>query len=110
MRISDWTSDVCSSDLVTALSWRWADAEAVARLRRVIDNSLFTERRHGPQFGRREIIQGTDARALAQFCKLEPPAGRRRRHGCLRDCGSTEERTVGKESVSMGRSRWAPYN
>src|SRR3546814_12115473 len=81
MRISDWSSDVCSSDLEAAVLRH--DVQCGAAL-------------HGAGMqrgiGRREFaVEGT-AVAL--------PACHRR----------SEERRVGKECVSTCRSRWSPYH
>src|SRR3546814_12339525 len=100
MRISDWSSDVCSSDLlvVTLAKGRGiADAEAaldaeIARLRETpltaaeldaVKNGLF-----GDALARRETARGR---------AYELGGGAR-----------SEERRVGKECVSTCRSRWSP--
>src|SRR3546814_2441425 len=82
MRISDWSSDVCSSDLGTDQRLQ-AD---VARL----------GQEHGAQADR-EI--GHAGRPFADVSELarEPGPGLR-----------SEERRVGKEWVSTCRSRWTP--
>src|SRR3546814_4325338 len=75
MRISAWSSDVCSTDLqMTNLAER-------PRLDRIDQHPhpLVQPLRAVDRLGR----------ALAAF-------------------GSSEERRVGKESVSTGRSRWSP--
>src|SRR3546814_19674587 len=83
MRISDWSSDVCSSDLCwtgtvdgldVALSGRWAEWDC--RIHRLA--------------------------ALA----LEQDGFR----GAVADAVRSEERRVGKECVSTCRSRWSPYH
>src|SRR3546814_7413899 len=81
MRISDWSSDVCSSDLLVGVHIR--------------------EVRHHPQIvkGRRE------ERKLALGCHLYA-----RQALCARDVHRSEERRVGKECVSTCRSRWSPYH
>src|SRR3546814_17864833 len=100
MRISDWSSDVCSSDLrgrerpKAVPSYRQpprAPLEQVCgmvvfpdqALRTFIDGSILT------MDGRRE----TPVR--------EPSAARAKR---------SEERRVGKECVSTCRSWWSPYH
>src|SRR3546814_12313083 len=92
MRISDWSSDVCSSDL----------------------------RRYRP--ARRTRLSGTGLRRGYRDEKSgpddEPGAGHAAAHAG--DAGRdgrprgawqrrSEERRVGKEWVSTGRSRWLPY-
>src|SRR3546814_7599992 len=86
MRISDWSSDVCSSDLL-------ADA-ALAPLPQGAALQGQPERRRVVRDGAR---------------------GRRRRLHPLRRGAAeprlrSEERRVGKECVSTCRSRWSPYH
>src|SRR3546814_20293276 len=82
VRISDWSSDVCSSDLrpvigVAAATARPIDRETVGaqQLRRI---------GAGPCGIKRRMLQQPDQRS--------------------------EERRVGKECVSTCRSRWSPYH
>src|SRR3546814_10312041 len=91
MRISDWSSDVCSSDLV---------AVPVARPR--------TSSPALPAAGsvaRQRTLAGTPVETSAPTAALgawaTSPARRSPR---------SEERRVGKECVSTGRSRWSPYH
>src|SRR3546814_2950456 len=82
MRISDWSSDVCSSDLIVGArkaGCGWADPRA---------------RGVGQPIGHRV---GVDPLHPLEQAK---PAERRR----------SEERRVGKECVSTCRSRWSPYH
>src|SRR3546814_8351168 len=81
MRISDWSSDVCSSDLCCCWCFRASVSAFAARARwsRTITGSTS---RTPPSPGGRKI----DSR------------------GQLR----SEERRVGKECVSTCRSRWSP--
>src|SRR3546814_9397199 len=93
MRISDWSSDVCSSDLASA-------ARRGGR-RRVVGG-----RAHGRQqpdhlpralaFDR--VVRGVIGPRVA------PDAGK----GAIPV--RSEERRVGKECVSTCRSRWSPYH
>src|SRR3546814_18583967 len=97
MRISDWSSDVCSSDF---------------RLR------PFAHRDHDLLVGHgRAIASGEDAR-LARLAALDLPTtvpdGTRLSHAySLRAPrplnASSEERRVGEEFVSSCRSRVSPY-
>src|SRR3546814_9592987 len=85
MRISDWSSDVCSSDLKSCFSLRSA-AWKITRLRRR-PNRL------------RDDFHAK-ARYMTAVCNLRqngPP-------------DRSEERRVGKEGVSRCRSRWSPYH
>src|SRR3546814_5541105 len=86
MRISDWSSDVCSSDLS-------GPVEIPDRHRKAGDSGR----------GRADGAAGATA---------QEAAGRR----AVRSCPQTpaavrsEERRVGKECVSTCRSRWSPYH
>src|SRR3546814_9211249 len=68
MRISDWSSDVCSSDLVSGLPVRWCDSHA--------DQDRPQNLRGAP--ARRPDVAGTDAGAKsgdrAGHCKAGHPA------------------------------------
>src|SRR3546814_11199410 len=81
MRISDWSSDVCSSDLLAVLRH---DARLLG------DGSD-----QGVQFALR--AQAQRHRILGRAVG-DVPVGR------------SEERRVGKECVSTCRSRWSPYH
>src|SRR3546814_10948428 len=88
MRISDWSSDVCSSDLLDAREH--GERQRIAReLLRDRDEAFA---------GLREIavfIRGVGA--VGQLAQAD-------------DLGRSEERRVGKECVSKCRSRWSPYH
>src|SRR3546814_19987653 len=97
MRISDWSSDVCSSDL------RHLDRQLVA---------------HALDGGREDELLGGGAPWLAL---AQRRAGAERKHEKNRGRGArdahrqglrrrSEERRVGKEGVSTCRSRWSPYH
>src|SRR3546814_13486856 len=103
MRISDWSSDVCSSDLA---------ARARAGM------SLITEERS--VFQRLTVAdnlrlgRGRAERALEIFPELVEHQHRRAGHLSggqqqMLALGRSEERRVGKECVSTCRSRWSPY-
>src|SRR3546814_16761640 len=90
MRISDWSSDVCSSDLPgPGLRDPQGAGEGGLVLRRC--RSLRSER------GVRRRRHDRDARP---------------RHSARQDQRQwrSEERRVGKECVSTCRSRWSPYH
>src|SRR3546814_11417887 len=82
MRISDWSSDVCSSDL------RRGAARAVQGPRASPCDRRSAHPIPGPVLARSAIAFGDPV----------PPAPHR-----------SEERRVGKECVSTCRSRWSPY-
>src|SRR3546814_6796661 len=106
MRISDWSSDVCSSDLVdhhTALH----PARVVTAKPDDLDQAA-----RGVFANQRDHLGGADIQAddqrLVTFAvhrmflagnEVAPPCAVR-----------SEERRVGKECVSTCRSRWSPYH
>src|SRR3546814_19774803 len=100
MRISDWSSDVCSSDLFQRkFESGGRPFIAVSCSERIIGAVIFSgDYKHAPYSQRpgwpdRSIFSGPDARSGTDS------SGRR-----------SEERRVGKECVSTCRSRWSPYH
>src|SRR3546814_13686634 len=102
MRISDWSSDVCSSDLPRVLriftensislsiSWRqWGSRYAIRAGRNLPDKEF--------RYLRTVIV--TAAVYLGFNSEL-----------ALLLLTRSEERRVGKECVSTCRSRWSPYH
>src|SRR3546814_20572073 len=82
MRISDWSSDVCSSDL--ALRAAAAGQQAQRDLRQAHLRAL---QRHAVVAAERVFQAAAEGEAVR-----------------------SEERRVGKECVSTCRSRWSPYH
>src|SRR3546814_14061273 len=117
MRISDWSSDVCSSDLLqlestddtamTAISWTYPQDQLLALRRRNENADAATPIASGVTLENlrfRYAISGDNppwrpVRAFDAGSKvfIEFP-------------GRSEERRVGNECVSTGRSRWWPYH
>src|SRR3546814_13743628 len=96
MRISDWSSDVCSSDL------SWVAASLVTSVG--LDD--FRHRHAEPLVDHDDLATGDqpvvdiDVDGLAHLAvELD--------HGAAAE--RSEERRVGKECVSTCRSRWSPY-
>src|SRR3546814_9695677 len=92
MRISDWSSDVCSSDLHGFPPRRPAPEPPLPSSLRWKRKSVSKERR--------------------RYSPLEPSQELARRSRSVEQSLSmrSEERRVGKECVSTCRSRWSPYN
>src|SRR3546814_13519732 len=98
MRISDWSSDVCSSDLTLenpgAEDFWW------------LNNGVTILAQEASQVGKTikitdpQIINGlqTSTEILTFFGTIDSNDTR------------SEERSVGKECVSTCRSRWSPYH
>src|SRR3546814_12371628 len=96
MRISDWSSDVCSSDLCADIDVAGLHAHYLARARAAgttVALRARIERINGDTSWLIETVDGRTFRAAT----LVNAAGAR-----------SEERRVGKECVSKGRSRWSP--
>src|SRR3546814_12951749 len=98
MRISDWSSDVCSSDLQV----RRVLPVSERRTCRVLVQHRSTQRHH-PKDDAEEQRLTADIIALA---KDYGRYGYRSIHALL---GRSEERRVGKECVSKCSTRWSPY-
>src|SRR3546814_5690104 len=83
MRISDWSSDVCSSDLPCEcdLDHDWPHAPVTIKL-----------------------ADGTSARLDNGHVVIAAITS------CTNTSNRSEERRVGKECVSTCRSRWSPYH
>src|SRR3546814_17116891 len=98
MRISDWSSDVCSSDLryVSASGGGRAAASRMPNSRAVAG---------GVAGLARNFVNQGPAEALRRF-NLEGMAGAPAEDVLVR----SEERRVGKECVSTCRDRWSQYN
>src|SRR3546814_4132782 len=94
MRISDWSSDVCSSDLTVAGDLRRGGG-GPRRLRSP------AQCRHHLSLPAAPAIRSRQLLVLDRIRRR--PAPRRRR-------ARSEERRVGKECVSTCRSRWSPYH
>src|SRR3546814_1306942 len=91
MRISDWSSDVCSSDLLFRRAFL---AIGPIKVRPLRERAAFDHRRQ---------VDPVDPRR-------GPHAGKARERRQQVDPLRSEERRVGKECVSTCRSRWSPYN
>src|SRR3546814_13012144 len=95
MRISDWSSDVCSSDLIAQIIGVIDDARQVGVLE--IDARPVMMRRADEGAGdERGRGLGHRRRAIAAARLVAKPR-------------RTEERSVGQECVSTCRSRWSQY-
>src|SRR3546814_20179283 len=99
MRISDWSSDVCSSDL-------WVDKRGSLSffydgLPQAFDPNVTAEVIRLAYSSRVRQLQSPLAVSYAKRIRFMLPVGTGLR---------SEERRVGKECVSTCRSRWSPYH
>src|SRR3546814_20875286 len=109
MRISDWSSDVCSSDLSplaaqTIIAARAAGQDALA-LSDALLTALWRDDRSIDDPAEAAAIAGSiglDGRALVEAAPAQAAT-------FAADSARSEERRVGKEGVSTCRSRWSPY-
>src|SRR3546814_11977369 len=108
MRISDWSSDVCASDLriprfgarLSAFRCGWREEPGRPGC------PVF------PEFIARENRARAEGPSRKK-CGVGAARSRRRGHGHARLDGSqarSAERRVGKECVSTCRTRWSPYH
>src|SRR3546814_21042228 len=106
MRISDWSSDVCSSDLAGAtaeLELAYTLADGLEYIRTGLDAGLNID-----EFAPRlSFFWGIGMDHFTEIAKLR--AGRMLWAKLVKQFRS-EERRVGKECVSTCRSRWATYH
>src|SRR3546814_20493434 len=107
MRISDWSSDVCSSDLFLncdvrllkrfTCSFRTTTSRcSSSELASLLNNLLATSRKR---------FTCTDLKFLATSIGGIPDTAKR-----PSTTVRSEESRVGKEGVSTCRSRWSPYH
>src|SRR3546814_14028207 len=98
MRISDWSSDVCSSDLCYAAlglihrKWKMVPGR--------FKDYISTSKRNGYKSLHTTIMHDQNMRVEIQI----------RSRTMHEQSERSEERRVGKECVSTCRSRWSPYH
>src|SRR3546814_18098932 len=101
MRISDWSSDVCSSDLARTKYLEGMDGD-IDDLDRLVDEMLVYTRleRGSPELTFQMVDLGALVdQVIGELAPLRADVRVERR---------SEERRVGKECVSKCRSRWSP--
>src|SRR3546814_4174520 len=103
MRISDWSSDVCSSDLYIAQVVNHA-RQRDAPESKIIPVTVVAPARGSPDDSGGVAAPGRAPVATAAY----EGAGGRGAVPAVR--ARSEERRVGKECVSPCRSRWSPYH
>src|SRR3546814_15859770 len=114
MRISDWSSDVCSSDLVVAQEsdiFELVEPFSIIDHHRILRPVAKGEERREGRFDRRHI--GGDllvAEQLPRIVLARGVANLGRAAAHQHDGLRAQERRVGKEWGSTCRSRWWPDN
>src|SRR3546814_18901780 len=101
MRISDWSSDVCSSDLSLPFALTGAQQRVFAQVREDLGKPVPMLRPVQGDVGSGKTVVA----ALAAMVAVEGG-----RQAALMAPTRSEARRVGKECVSTCRSRWAPYH
>src|SRR3546814_14240282 len=113
MRIRDWSSDVCSSDLLDA---------RISQIRAILEDSKSdwdrekAQERLGKLAGSVAVIKvgaATEVELKEKKHRVEAALSATRaalEEGIVPGGGRSEERRVGKECVSTSRSRWTPDN
>src|SRR3546814_11156049 len=97
MRISDWSSDVCSSDLEAGAEMQQGGGWLVRHAPVAVGGAghhAFEQAKHAAHA--RHLVERRDEMHL--------------RGARIGKAGSSEERRVGKECVSTCRSRWSPIH
>src|SRR3546814_11282904 len=105
MRISDWSSDVCSSDLLVVVP--------VADQKKGKEAGQFPEEGDLDKISRQDNAEHRAHERLQEREKARYGIGRRHiiaRVEAHERADRSEERRVGKECVSTCRSRWSAYH
>src|SRR3546814_17483288 len=101
MRISDWSSDVCSSDLDEVLVGRQAERAAV-------DAGNVPQTIH--QLAYKTAILNEQRKVMTTIRCLRPTIAIAIGFEAERTGGRSEGRRLGKEGGSTSRYRWSPYH
>src|SRR3546814_20272968 len=118
LRISDWSSDVCSSDLgVLVVAHVLVGGEHLGRHLAGVAGVHAVVAGGGPDESRRVVLRGVEQLVRRERLDEFPVGGVRiavfghpRSAGQQVAVARSEERRVGKECVSPCRSRWSPYH
>src|SRR3546814_19178390 len=103
MRISDWSSDVCSSDL------RWRSDGPAIRQHQTCTGAATVHDHQGAEKG-----SGSTTDPVCGMTVDPATTPHIATHGGVHNyfcrAGRSAERRVGNECVSKGRYRWSPYH
>src|SRR3546814_14413650 len=108
MRISDWSSDVCSSDLYQQkIEW----VRLKEKHPEYYEKAKAYEK---PYEASGNTFTWSERESLAELEQPERMEAIKEEHAkrvrAMAASGRSEERRVGKECVSTCRSRWSPYH
>src|SRR3546814_17779536 len=101
MRISDWSSDVCSSDLVARLGTHVTNFAAVMEQVQQVSQSIEAIAKTTNMLALNAAIEAERAGDAGRTFAVVAAEVKKLR---------SEERRVGKEWVRKCRSRWSPYH
>src|SRR3546814_17150013 len=99
MRISDWSSDVCSSDLILSIS-------RIKEIHKRLPNTHLVM--HGSSSVPQDLL--AEIREFGGDMKETYGVPVEEIQEAIKFGVRSEERRVGKECVSTCRSRWSPYH
>src|SRR3546814_16149165 len=98
MRISDWSSDVCSSDLAYhSFQFHSCNNPDITHLDKIVQSTI-------------RSVQAVDSISPTLQLKKRTRVLDDQSYGEHQLLVRSEERRVGKECVSKCRSRWSPYH
>src|SRR3546814_13132709 len=104
MRISDWSSDVCSSDLMEIFHHEQVRLPGAGVARFFAHLLEAAQRLADAATEQVAVIRQRGQAETREPCQFQKRVEVVERHG------RSEERRVGKECVSTCRSRWLPYH
>src|SRR3546814_943217 len=108
MRISDWSSDVCSSDLRRAALYTWGSGTGSGKTT-LMKQLMVTAMRPDLMEDHSQLFPMPAPRKVASlFFEEQPKHTLKTMAGMVIRKRRSEERRVGKECVSTCRSRWSP--
>src|SRR3546814_13368112 len=110
MRISDWSSDVCSSDLKVAIETGCRRDELLTVELDQINGTRLHLWKTKTDTPRTVPMSQETAALLTELVTSGTMPSRRNLRSWWDRTKRSEERRVGKECVSTCRSRWSPYH
>src|SRR3546814_13660242 len=101
MRISDWSSDVCSSDLMAVPQIGRQDGQSLLD---IVAGTIPAQQR-GDRIAVAQVVNAGSVIGVAGVTQADLASD-----VAKNQMERSEERRVGKECVSTCRSRWSPNN